>query len=115
MSSRIMWIENKSAGDGLAGPARIGRVHFSKTGRSLRYGERTFESLKGAGHKANYVDVESDEEFWISGCRKDGQDALYGTNVIIDADVAEEYWTVIRGQPENAGVTSFRASGRYRR
>ena len=33
MKSRIMYIECKS--DGLTGPARIGRVTFSKTGRTL--------------------------------------------------------------------------------
>ena len=53
--SEIMWIERKS--DGLVGPARIGQVTFSKTGRSLRYANKRFENLKGKGFKANYVDV----------------------------------------------------------
>ncbi len=30
--TRIMWIENKGDGE-LAGPARIGRVTFSKSGK----------------------------------------------------------------------------------
>jgi hypothetical protein len=108
-----MWIENKTAGDGLSGPARIGRVHFSKTGKTLKYGGREFRSLKGSGYKANYADVESGEEFWISGCRKDGRDALYNTDVVVDADVREEYWREIRGQPGNVGISSFRATGKY--
>ncbi len=29
-----MYIENKSCGNGLTGPARIGRVLFSKTGKT---------------------------------------------------------------------------------
>jgi hypothetical protein len=64
---RIMYIENKSARprgrSGLVGPARIGRVSFSKTGKSLYYGCKTFQSLKGSGKKANYFDVDTREEY----------------------------------------------------
>ena len=93
-----MYIEDKSGG--LSGPARIGRVSFSKTGRTLYYRGRSFRSLKGAGFKANYYDVETGEEFWISGPRKDGGDRLYGepVPVEIDDDVRDEYWTQIRGR-----------------
>lgn len=94
-----MYIEDKS--EGLTGPARIGRVKFSKTGRTLYYGGRSFQSLKGAGvSKSNYYDIETGEEFWISGPRRDGGDRLYGepTPVEIDEDVREEYWREIRGR-----------------
>ena len=95
--TRIMYIEDKS--EGLDGPARIGRVTFSKSGRSIHYGGRTFQSLDGSGFKANYFDVESGDHFWISGPRKDGADRLYGGSkpVEIDADVEREYWRDIRG------------------
>ena len=97
--SRIMYIEYK--GDGLVGPARIGRVTYSKTGSTLHYRGKAFQSLKGAGFKANYFDIATGEQYWISGPRKDGADALYATNVSteIDEDVREEYWTVIRKKP----------------
>jgi hypothetical protein len=103
MQNRIMYIENKAGG--LAGPARIGRVSFSKTRRTLYYDGKSFQSLKGGGvGKSNYYDVESGEEYWISGPRKDGADRLYGepTPVDIDDDVREEYWTQIRGRPTRA-------------
>ncbi|MBI3474266.1 MAG: 1-deoxy-D-xylulose-5-phosphate synthase [Acidobacteria bacterium] len=91
-----MYIECKAGG--LTGPARIGRVTYSKTGATIHYGGKEFRSLKGAGFKANYYDVESGEEYWISGPKKDGRDALYATNVApeIDADVKDEYWSKIR-------------------
>lgn len=103
MQSRIMYIENKSGG--LTGPARIGRVSFSKTNRTLYYRGMSFQSLKGAGFKSNYYDIETGEEYWISGPRKDGRDRLYGepTPVEIDADVRKEYWTEIRAQPSRIG------------
>jgi len=95
-----MYIENKSAS--LNGPARVGRVTFSKTGKSISYRGRTFQSLKGKGSKANFFDTASGERFWISGPRKDGNDRLYSQSslpVEIDADAAEEYWRDIRGKP----------------
>src|SRR4051812_49047955 len=98
MRSRIMYIEDKSAG--LVGPCRIGRVSFSKTGATLRYGGRSLQSLKGYGFKANYFDLETGQHFWISGPRKDGADGLYDRITQpedVDADVAEEYWRDIRG------------------
>ncbi len=49
---RIMYIECKAGN--LTGTSRIGRVTFSKTGRTLYYGGLTFQSLKGAGFKSNY-------------------------------------------------------------
>jgi hypothetical protein len=70
MKTRIMYIEYK--GRGLTGPARIGRVTFSKTGRTLYYRGKAFQSLKGSGFKANYFDVETGEHYWISGPRRDG-------------------------------------------
>ncbi len=94
--TRIMYIENKS--EGLSGPARIGRVSFSKTGKTIYYGGRAFETLAGQGFKSNYFDVESGEQFWISGPRKDGSDRLYGGSslVHVDEDVREEYWVETR-------------------
>lgn len=91
--SRIMYIENKGAGTGLEGPARIGRVYFSKSGKSLYYKDLKFQSLRGAGFKANYFEVESGDHYWISGPRKDRNDGLYGgdNSAIIDDDIADEY------------------------
>ena len=99
-----MYIEDKSGG--LNGPARIGRVTLSKSGRSLHYGERTFQSLSGSGFKANYFDVDTGDQFWISGPRKDGRDRLYDGStkpVEIDNDVSVEYWRDIRGGKPTAG------------
>ena len=111
MRTRIMYIESKEGG--LLGPARIGRVRFSKSGRSVHYGGRTFGSLNGHGFKANYFDVESGAYYWISGCKKNGCDALYSTTVEIDEDVREEYWGTIRNRPELSATKSFRATAKY--
>jgi len=101
MRSRIMYIESKA--EGLNGPARIGRVTFNRTGRTLYYKGQSFQSLKGRGFKANYRDTETGDEYWISGPRRDGLDRLYGKSALIveiDDDVREDYWTEIREKPE---------------
>jgi hypothetical protein len=93
-----MYIENKS--ESLNGEARIGRVSFSKTMRTMYYNGKEFLKVK-SGFKHNCIEVETGEEYWISGCHKDGADRLYASNipVMIDEDVRGEYWTAIRNQP----------------
>lgn len=106
----IMYIEEKP---GLVGRARIGRVTRSATGKTIYYAGRTLRSLKGSGFKANYVDVESGLEYWISNCKRDGRDSLYSGTVAIDENAREEYWTVIRKQPDKIALTKFRSLGKH--
>jgi hypothetical protein len=91
-----------SKGHGLHGSARIGRVTFSRTGATLHYKGKSFQRLSGSGFKTNYFDIETGEQYWISGPRRDGVDRLYKSDwpVEIDDDVREEYWTEIRKMPE---------------
>ena len=95
--TRIMYIELKSDHNDI-GPARIGRVSFSQTGRTIYYRGRSFQSLKGSGIGANYVDVESEEQYWISGPKRNGGDRHWAGSgpVEIDSDVADEYWREVR-------------------
>lgn len=93
-----MYIESKTTG--LNGPARIGRVTYSKTGRTISYRGQEFISTRG--FKVNYINANTREEYWISGPRRDGRDRLYVSNipVEIDEDVREEYWIDIRKRPD---------------
>jgi hypothetical protein len=45
--TRIMYVERKT--ESLNGPARIGRVAYSKSGRTLKYEGRKFGKVK-SGH-----------------------------------------------------------------
>lgn len=94
-----MYIESKSSRH--AGVAHIGRVTFSKSGATLYYAGRSFQSVKGSGLKSNYLCVESDEWYLIFDVRPDGHDHPEATNEApeVDADVLEEYWKKIRGLP----------------
>ena len=100
-----MYIENKTDGPNSRG--RIGRVSFSKTGQTIYYAGKTFQSLKGAGFKANFYDTETGDHYWISGPKKAGGDRLYSTpGIEIDDDVRLEYWRDIRQQPTRHRETS---------
>jgi hypothetical protein len=113
MKSKIMYIE---PGGGLAGAGgRIGRVTFSQTGKTIRYAGSEFQSLKGDGFKENFRDIETGEWYWISGPRRDGNDALYPMTVEIDEDVREEYWCEIRKRPDLKHTSSYRSTGKHSR
>jgi hypothetical protein len=80
--------------------ARIGRVEFSKTGRTLFYAGR---ELSGRGQPW-YTDVATGESFHVQVARPDGLDRSEARKagsfpVEIDDDVRAEYWTEIRRQP----------------
>lgn len=91
-SSRIMYLELKS-GYHDDGPARIGRVTFSRTGRTVYYHDQTFRRLPGGGISGNYMDVATGEEYWISGVKLNGQDRHWAGRgpVEIDDDIKDEY------------------------
>jgi len=109
---RVMWIEYKGDNNSLAGPARIGWVKISEKGKRLDYGNQRLGSLRGKGFKSNYSDLNTHERYWISGCRKDGRDALYSTEVEVDEEALEEYWINIRNLPGNRTVKRFKALGK---
>ncbi len=111
LKPRIMYIEHK--GDGISGPARIGLVTFSKSGKSIYYQGRRFHTLAGSGFKANYFDWETDEQYWISGCKKRGGNRLYSGTIEIDADVREQYWENIRKLPQNKHLATIKCNGKY--
>jgi hypothetical protein len=89
---RVMYIENK---DGLIDgvSARIGWVEFSKSGRSVYYRGRTLHATKRA-IAGNFVDVDTGDEYWISGVKKRGSNVHHAEPVgivAIDDDAKEEY------------------------
>lgn len=100
-----MYIEAK-AGQ-LTGPARIGRVSFSKTRRRIYYQDQVFQRLPAGGYKANHYDVATGQDYWISGPKAMGGDRLYGERVPvpIDEDVRVEYWTDVRKEPWRVAET----------
>lgn len=92
---RLMYVENKEGEiDGFR--ARIGWVTFSKTGKTIYYRNRSLARLKGGGVAGNYFCEETQEEYWVSGVKKNGSNMHWAESVSlhIDDDASDEYATL---------------------
>jgi hypothetical protein len=70
---------------------------LSKTGRTVYYRSKQLERIRGGGTSGNHVDIETGQEYWVSGVKRDGQDRHWAGsgNVEIDEDAADEYRRVV--------------------
>lgn len=91
-AKRLMYFENK-AGDIDGVSARIGWATFSKSGQSIFYRDRRFAKIKGGGISGNFRDVDTREEYWISGVKARGSNAhpAVPLNIVVDDDALDEY------------------------
>jgi len=100
MKGRLIYVELKS-GYGDNGPAWIGYGDSSKSGRTIYFNDQAFQSCKGRGISANYFDLESGDEYWISGIKRDGDDRHWaGSGKIAVHDNAVEEYLQIGGYEE---------------
>lgn len=95
----LRYIELKS-GHSDNGPAWIGYVAPSKTGRTLYFNGRALIKLKGqrrAESGGNYVDMQTGESFWISGVKKNGEDRHWAGSgkVLVEAAALTDYLKAI--------------------
>ncbi|WP_310594840.1 hypothetical protein [Flavobacterium sp.] len=91
MKPKIMYIENKSEGHN--GSAWIGYAEFSKSGQTVYFNNKALKKLKTTGISGNHFDIETGEEYWISGIKKNGEDRHWagGGKVMLDKDCVVEY------------------------
>ena len=73
------------------GPAWIGSVKESRSGTTLYFNDHAFRRCRGLF--SNYIDVETGEEYWISGVKKNGADRHWAGHgkIMIDRKVTAEY------------------------
>lgn len=92
MKTALKYIELKT-GFGHTGPAWIGLVSFSKSNKTLYFNGKAFQSLEGNGIYGNYYDIESGDEYWVSGVKKNQRDRpIYGGGMIqVDRSIVEQY------------------------
>lgn len=88
----LRYIELKT-GFGDSGPAWIGRVTLSRSKTTVYFNGRALKRAKGGGISGNYFDVESGDEYWVSGVKKNGQDRHWAGSgrVLVEASAVEEY------------------------
>ena len=96
MRTEIKYLELKS-GFSDNGPAWIGMVSFSKSGKTIYFDGKAFQSLNGTGISANYFDLESGNEYWISGVKKDMSDRhkFGGGKIFVEKRILSDYLKII--------------------
>src|ERR1700682_4613878 len=89
----LRYIELKS-GDNDDGPACLGCVKVSRSGRTIYFNGKAF---KRAGSPGTYVDLETRELYWISGIKKRGTNRHRAGSgrITIEAGAVAEYLEVV--------------------
>ena len=100
MIEEYMYIELKS-GYADDGPAWIGRVKKSKSGRTLYFNNHAF--LRFNGGYANFYDVENGDKYWISGMKKDMCNRHWAGHgkIVIDKRIVSEYLKLAQSESLN--------------
>ena len=83
MRTQILYVELKT-GYSDNGPAWIGKGFFSKSGQTVYFNGQAFK--KANGTSGNHFEIESGNEYWISGIKKNGKDRHSGGSGIIQID-----------------------------
>ena len=96
MKSEIKYIELKS-GFSDDGPAWIGLTSFSKSGKTIYFNGKAFQTLNGNGISGNYFEIETGDEYWISGVKKNQTDRhkFGGGKIFIEKRILNEYLKII--------------------
>lgn len=104
MKSELIYVELKT-GYNDNGPAWIGNGFYNRTRKTVYFNGNVF--CRSQGISGNHVDLETGEEYWISGVKKNGTDRHWaGAGTIeIDESVIDEYLAL-------RGLTSL-TKGKY--
>jgi len=96
MKPELKYIELKS-GFGDTGPAWIGMAEFSKSGRTVYFNGKALKNSNAQGIAGNYYEIESGDEYWASGIKKNGTDRHWagGGKVMIDRNVVDLYLSLV--------------------
>lgn len=95
-----MYIEHKS-GQSDNGAAWIGKVEFSKSGKSIYFNGQAFKKMTGTAFAyseySNYFDFETGETYWISGIKKNGQNrhCAGAGKLRLDKTIVQEYLSLV--------------------
>jgi hypothetical protein len=98
IKQKIKYIELKSGGRSHNGNAWIGFVSFSKSGKTIYFDGKSFQSLSGMGISGNYFEIETGNEYWISGVKKNMSDRhqFGGGKIFVEKRILKDYLKIIK-------------------
>lgn len=90
MKSEIRYVECKDTGE-----AWIGYCQFSKTGLSVYFNNKVLKRRQGIS--GNHIDIETGEEYWVSGVKRNGMDRHWAEpgSILIDRSALDDYLKLI--------------------
>jgi hypothetical protein len=96
MKTELKYIELKS-GFSHDGPAWIGLVSFSKSGKTVYFDGKAFQRIGSDRMMGNFYEIQSGDEYWISGVKKNQSDRhIYGNGKIyVERRVLSDYLKII--------------------
>ncbi len=79
------------------GPAWIGLVSFSKSGKTVYFDGKAFQRIGSDRTRGNFYDIESGDEYWISGVKKNMTDRhkFGGGKIFVEKRILNKYLQVI--------------------
>jgi hypothetical protein len=99
MARRIMYVQLKTGYNLDLGRAWICWVRFTRTWQTAYVHGRTLRRSRGM-FDANFFDIETDEEFWLSGPKRDRTDGRYSrVQPTVDEDARRAYEAFLLGDP----------------
>jgi hypothetical protein len=103
MPERIMYLQLKTGHNTDRGPAWSARVRFTRIWRTAYVHGRTLARVTGtagANFDSNFYDVDTGEEFWMSGPKRDRTDGRYSRQQPqVDDDARDAYEAFVTGSP----------------
>jgi hypothetical protein len=98
VAERVMFVQLKTGYDIDIGPAWISWVRFTRSWQTAYWHGKTLR--RRPAFDANFYDIQTGEEYWLSGPHRDQADTRYSNiRAQVDADVREVYEAFLNGAP----------------
>ena len=98
MAERVMFVQLKTGYGTDRGPAWISLIRFSKSWNTAYWHGRTLRRASGLAD-ANFYDLETGDEYWLSGPHRDRADTRYSdVRPTVDDDARVAYEAFLRGE-----------------
>jgi hypothetical protein len=99
----LRYVELKTGYDD-NGPAWIARVSVSRSSQTTYFNGHALKRNGGHGFQGNYYDLESRDEYWISGVKRKGSNRHWAGSgkVMIEETAVSEYLALTRADSLDA-------------
>lgn len=100
VAASVMFVQLKSGYGTDQGPCWISFVQFNRSWNTAYWHGKALRRRQRVWLDANFYDIETDEDYWLSGPHRDQRDTRYsGVMPIVDDDARAAYEAFLHGAP----------------